>query len=162
LIPLDATRSAEPIVTRISNGEASPVASIHDSLLTGYTVDGEGRKIVLHTEPHQGGGTVAIDVIFSGVVACHFEGDCLKNIVFDVEEVPASTIIGDGSKFVERERLYGWPRDGDPRRESAEQFFSRMGCRIFELSCSYGMQGWAAAEHMEQVVGEPRLKTSSG
>jgi len=110
---------------------------------------------VLHTEPHQGGGSARIDVIFNGVVAYHFEGDCLSNIVFDIEEVPASSIIGDGTTFVERNQTYGSPAGWDPRRESAEEFLSRMGCRMFELSCSLGMHGWVAAERMAQVVRDP-------
>ena len=68
--------------------------SIHDSLLTGYTVHGTNRKIVLRTESHRGGGTALIDVIFGGVVTYHFEGDCLGNIVFDIDEVPTASIIG--------------------------------------------------------------------
>lgn len=125
---------------------------IHDSLLTGYTVDGTNRTIVLHTQPHQGGGTVPIDVIFSGVVAYHFEGDCFCNTVFDIEEVPSARIIGDGKAFAERGRLYGWPRDWDSGREAPEEFFSRVQCRCFELSCSYGMYGWVAADGMEQIA----------
>ena len=128
------------------------MASIHDSLLTRYTVDGASRRVVLHTQPHQGGGSAFIDVVLSGVAAYHFEGDCLGNIVFDIEEVPAAKIIDDGADFVERNRLYGWPEGWDSRAESAEAFFSRLGCRFFELTCSHGMYGWIAAERMEQVI----------
>src|SRR5262245_23007547 len=113
--------------------------SLHDSLLTGYKVDGGARTIALYIEPHQGVG-VAATVKFSGVVAYHFEGDCLQNIIFDVTEVPIATVVGDGEEFAERLRWCGWPAGWDPRRESAEQFFRRVGCRCFELSSSYGMR----------------------
>ena len=83
--------------------------SIHDSLLTGYVVDGVARTLILHTRPHQGGGTHWIDVVFHGL---------------------------------------GW----DSRRENVENFFLRNGTQLFELSSSYGMHGWIAAERMEQVI----------
>jgi hypothetical protein len=128
------------------------VVSIHDSLLTGYTVNGDEQTLVLHTRPHQGGGVARVDVIFRGVTAYHFEGDCLQNIVFAVDEVSASSIIGDGIVFAERERQYGWPSGWDSRRETAEDFFIRKQCHLFELTCSYGMYGWVAAVSMEQKV----------
>ena len=126
--------------------------SIHDSLLTGYEVDGKGRRIVLHTEPHQGGGEVRIDIEFHGVVAYHFEGDLFQNIVFGVDEVEAEKIIGDGAAFAERELQYGWPRGWDSRTETAAEYFAREGVRVFELECSYGMAGWVAAKSMTQTV----------
>jgi hypothetical protein len=130
--------------------------SIHDSLLTGYEVDGRARSITLHTEPDPGGGGAFIDVVFRGVIAYHFEGDCLRNIVFGIEEVPPEVVIGDGVRFAERHRSHGWPRGWNPTAESAEQFLSRPGVRVFTLHCSYGAGGWIAAKSMEQcVVGSP-------
>jgi hypothetical protein len=126
----------------------SLMSSLHDSLLTGYTVDGAVRTIVLRTEPHQGDGTAA-EVKFSGVVAYHFEGDCLQNIIFDITEVPAESIVGDGRAVEERARQFGWPRGWEPGREDLAQFLRRQGCRCFELSSSYGMSGWIAAREMD-------------
>jgi hypothetical protein len=125
---------------------------IHDSLLTGYNVDGTNRTIVLRTEPHQGGGSALIDVIFNGVVAYHFEGDCFGNIVFDIEEVSPASIISDGKAFEERNRAHGWPPGWNPEKEGAQEFFSRVGCRLYEIHCSYGMYGWIAAKEMQQLV----------
>jgi hypothetical protein len=126
--------------------------TIHDSLLTGYSVDGTNRTILLHTEPHQGGGGAIIDVIFKGVAAYHFEADYFGNIVFDIEEVAAVSIIGDGTTFVERARQYGWPPGWNAEKESPAEFFSRVGCSTYEINCSYGMYGWIAAEEMQQAV----------
>jgi len=124
--------------------------SVHDSLLTGYDVDGRGRSVVLHTEPHQGGGTAFIDLVFHGVVAYHFEGDCLANIVSEVIEVPAERVVGDGAAFLQRFQQTGWPRGWNSQRESPSQFLSRPGLKVFELNCSYGMTGWIAAESLEK------------
>lgn len=99
---------------------------IHDSLLTGYTVDGTNRTIVLHTQPHQGGGTVPIDVIFSGVVAYHFEGDCFCNTVFDIEEVPSARIIGEAKRSPSADGCTDGRGTGTPagrlRKSSSREF----------------------------------------
>ena len=74
----------QSIIARMTEpAESAP--SIHDSLLTGYGVDGKTRTITLHTEPHQGGGEAFVDVIFAGVVAYQFEGDAMSNIIFGIE-----------------------------------------------------------------------------
>jgi hypothetical protein len=88
-------------------------------------------------------------VVFTGVVAYHFEADCLQNIVSEVIETPAQTVIGDGTAFLDRHRSAGWPSGWDPGRETPEQFFERHGCRCFEVICSYGIGGWVAAQRME-------------
>ena len=126
--------------------------SIHDSLLIGYEVDGRGRRIVLHTVPHQGGGEVPIDVIFEGVGAYHLEGDCLQNIIFDIVETSAQEVVGDGRAFRERHRWCGWPRDWDSRTEEPAAFFAKHELKIFALTCSYGITGWVAARSVRQVV----------
>jgi hypothetical protein len=54
--------------------------------------------------------------------------------------------------FKERSRQYGWPRGWDNRKETAQQFFARVGAQLFELGSSYGMTGWVAAASMEHVV----------
>jgi len=128
------------------------MASIHDSLLTGYSVDGRSRTIVLHTEPHAGGGTAFIDVVFRGVVAYHLEGDCLHNIVGRIEEAKPADWWFDRAVFGARFAQYGWPGSWDPKRESPEQLLTRPGVRCFVLECSYGMGGWIAAQSMDTVV----------
>ena len=125
--------------------------SLHDSVLIGYEVDGSTRTIVLHTSRHPPDG-MAADVKFTGVVAYHLEGDCLQNIILDIIEVSIEAVVGDGRAFSERHHQYGWPSGWDSRREGPEQFLRSHGCRCFELSSSYGMSGWIAAERMEIFV----------
>lgn len=66
--------------------------SVHDNAVLSYTVDTEARKVTLRTayyghEPHE--STV---VVFSQVLAYHFEGDTFGTILFDIEERPPSDI----------------------------------------------------------------------
>jgi hypothetical protein len=121
---------------------------LHDSLLTGYAVDGSTRRLVLHTQPHRGDGG-AFDVRFTGVVAYRFEGDCLQNIVFEIVEVSTEAVVGDGRLFAELHRQCGWPAGWDPAKEDAAQFLRRQGSRCFKINCSYGMLGWIAADQMQ-------------
>ena len=130
--------------------------SIHDSLLTGYVVDGRERSVTLHTEPHPGGGDAFIDVVFRGVVAYHFEADCFENIVSEIIQVDPGRVVGDGAGFAERHRMCGWPPEWNPSVETAELFLVRAGARVFELQCSYGMAGWIAAKSIQYTaVGAP-------
>ena len=48
--------------------------------------------------------------------------------------------------------MYGAPPGWDARRETAEQYFSREGCRIFEILCSYGLGGWVAAQCVDRII----------
>lgn len=125
--------------------------SIHDSLLHAYEVDGDRNRIVLHTRPHSGGGIGYIDVIFTGVEAYHFEGDCLSNIVFTIDEVSASSDVGKHNEFEERHRQCGWPRGWDINAETFDEFIAKHQCRIFQLSTSCGMNGFVVARAIEYV-----------
>lgn len=123
------------------------MASLHDSLIVGHSVDGEARTLVLRTKPHRGGGE-SFDVRFAGVVAYHLEGDCFQNILSEILEVPAETIIRD-AEVLARHRECGWPPGWKPARESFAEFVAREGARFFQITCSYGMGGWIAAREME-------------
>ncbi len=124
--------------------------SIHDSLLTGYVVDGRNRVLTLHTEPHRGGGEAFIDLVFHGLVAYHLEGGCLRNIVLGLREVRPKDVIGDGVAFLERHRQTGWPGGWNSNTEAPEEFFSRHAVKVFELQCSFGIMGWVAAASVEE------------
>ena len=93
------------------------MTNVHDSLLTGYTVDGDAQTLLLHTRPHQGGGTAHVDILFHGLTAYHFEGDCLGNIVFGINEVSAQSIVGDGVVFAERHESSAGRKVGTPARK---------------------------------------------
>lgn len=132
------------------NDETPP--SVHDSLLTGYTIDGRARTIVMHTEPHQGGGDAFVDVRFDGVGAYRFENDLLQNIVFDIAEASpdeAASIMRDIDANGGRN---GFPRDWDTGAETVAQYLKRLELRLFVLSASYGMTGWIAAKSVQRIV----------
>ena len=126
--------------------------SVHDSLLVGYEVDGLRRTIVLHTQPHGGGGEAFIDVRFDGISAYRFEDDMLQNIVFDVTDASAIEFASIVEELAEGYPKAGVPRGWDERNETVEHFFERVKLRLFVLSSSYGMTGWVAAASMAYVL----------
>lgn len=126
--------------------------SIHDSLLTGYEVDGVAQRIVLHTEPFSGGGDAFIDVTFDGVAAYEFQNDLLQNIVFEVEEASLTETQEIANRIQAEEGRWGFPREWDPRRETVLECFTRLNVKVFQLGSSYGMTGWVTARAMSQVI----------
>ena len=131
---------------------AESAPSIHDSLLTGYSVDGNARTITLHTEPHRGGGEAFVDVIFTGVVAYQFEGDAMRNIIFGIE--PASPEYADdiAKMIVEQQRQHGVMPGWDRKAETLQQHCVRTSTTLFYIQSSYGLDGWVAAATMTKVV----------
>ena len=126
--------------------------SIHDNLLTGYEVDGKKRTIVMHTEPHQGGGEAFVDVIFTGVVAYQFEGDAMGNIIFEIEPVRAEARPDIAIVIVAQQRQYGMMPDWNPTTETLEQHCDRVGLTVFGIQSSYGLNGWVIAASIDHRV----------
>jgi hypothetical protein len=126
--------------------------SLHDSLMIGYSVDGIARTLVFRTIPHQGVGG-HFEVRFTDVVAYHLEGDCFRNIISEVLEVPVDAVIRD-AEVADLHRRYGWPPGWDPARETLPEFVARNGGRFFQVNCSFGIGGWVAARAVD-VAAQP-------
>jgi hypothetical protein len=132
--------------------EPAESPSIHDSLLTGYSVDGKTRTITLHTEPHQGGGEAFVDVSFTGVVAYQFEGDAMRNIIFGIEPAPPDYEDDIAKVIIEQQRQYGIMPSWNAKSETLREYCSRTGTTLFFIQSSYGLDGWVAAATMTKVV----------
>jgi hypothetical protein len=129
--------------------------SVHDNFLVSYEVHCERREIRLHTEYRDSGEPFERTVVvFTGVEAYCFEHDCLGNIVFDIEEIPAETILTQHqAQFEEGHRLAGWPRFWQKSLDDTRSYLREHGTRGFELSSSYGMSGWVLAQDMQMLDG---------
>lgn len=117
---------------------------IHDNLFRRYSVDGESKTIVLHTEPCEDGEPF-VDVIFTGVVAYQFEGDALSNILFGIEQATPSDYNDVGKLLAEQHRLYGVMPRWDMASETLEQFCESNRVKLFNIHSSYGLGGWIIA-----------------
>jgi hypothetical protein len=130
------------------------MSKVHDNHLVGYTVDGKSRRIELRTEHREAGRLCeTVDVIFEGVLAYSFRYDCLGSIIFDICEQPfVATLEAHWSELEAGHRQSGWPPfwQGDEAK-TREQIATLVqeGAKWFELSSSYGMEGWVLCRSIE-------------
>jgi hypothetical protein len=80
--------------------------SIHDNRVISYEVDGQNRRIVLHTRLEERQPFEVTDVIFEGVLAYHFENDNFCNILFGIEEVPVEQLVQENRSLFEQGAPY--------------------------------------------------------
>jgi hypothetical protein len=121
--------------------------SIHDNRVVSYEVDGERRRIVLHT---RSGGELPpfefTDLIFEGVFAYHLEHDNFGNILFGVEELPVAQLVSQEQRLFEAGSKWGWPGPWNVSPEASIDYLVSKRARAFEISSSYGLAGWVIAE----------------
>jgi hypothetical protein len=124
--------------------------SIHDHLIVGYEVRCELREIRIQTKYRNGSEPFERTlVVFSGVEAYNFRYDCFGNIIFDIEEVPAESILTERlAEFQAGHRRSGWPRFWRGSLDEVRSYLREQATRAFELSSSYGMSGWVLARDM--------------
>jgi hypothetical protein len=120
--------------------------SIHDSRVISYEVDGERRRIVLHTRFEDRDPVEYTDLIFEGVLAYHFENDNFGNILFSVGEVPVQQLVDDNRHLFDKGSKYAWPGPWNESCEASVQYFESQRAKAFEISSSYGLAGWVIAD----------------
>jgi len=126
--------------------------SVHDNRVISYEVDGENRRIVLHTrfgarEPFE-----CTDLVFEGVLAYHLENDNFGNILFGVEEVSVPGLVAGNAQLFEEGSQYAWPGPWNDSPESSVQYLESRAARAFEISSSYGLSGWVVAASYRLVA----------
>jgi len=127
-----------------------PRRSVHDNRVTGYTVDCDGRTIVLHTVYEDAEPFEWTDIMFTGVLAYLFRDDVLgANILLDVDEVPLAELVASHKATFDAGRGYSWPGRWNTSTEAVLAHFDSSGGRAWEISGSYGLDGWVVADSME-------------
>jgi hypothetical protein len=125
--------------------------SIHDNFVYGYAVACEQRQIVLHTEFRDGGAEEFTDVIFSGVVAHHFQDVLTGNILFGIEESDLEQVVQAWGELFAEGKRHGWPDviEYDAPAHLVAILRER-GVKAFEISSSFGLRGFVLGTAMEQ------------
>ena len=123
--------------------------SIHDNIVTGYTVSCEKREIVLHTEFRHREPNEKTDVIFRGVEAYHIIRDNMRSILFDVHECPIDQILMDFTFEFEDGVRYAWPGPWNESPKVCREYFEKHECKAWMISSSYGMGGFVIAKSIE-------------
>lgn len=123
--------------------------SVHDNKVLSYEVDGEHRRIVLHTRFKAANQLEYTDVIFEGVIAYQFQHDNFGNILLGIDEVPASAIVEEDRILFEEGSKYCWPGPWNDSRDSLRSclvYVQSKAAKGYEISSSYGLCGWIIAE----------------
>ncbi len=126
-----------------------PKISIHDNVVTGYTVLCDKRELVLHTEFREKEPKEVTDVVFRGVEAYHISGDNMESILFDVAQCEIEEILQAFCSEFEEGREYIWPGLWNESPEACREYLEKQGCRGWKISPSYGMGGFVIAKSME-------------
>jgi hypothetical protein len=126
--------------------------SVHDNFVYAFSVDCEGRRLVLHTahrdrEPHQ-----LTDIVFRDVVAHHVEHVLPQNVLFDVEETELTTVVHENERLFADSWRYCWPPveyQGDV--DALIRALVAASVRAYSIASSYGLCGWVLAGACERV-----------
>jgi hypothetical protein len=116
--------------------------SIHDNHVLSYTVDCQEWRITLRTVDPYSKPPKHTDIVFSGVVAHHFERGDMVTILFDIKEVSPEQVYGEYGDMFERNKGEGWPEE----RRNTETM------KGFLISSSYGLEGFVLAHEMRLVA----------
>jgi hypothetical protein len=125
--------------------------SVHDNVLLSYTVQGAEREIRLQTifrdrEPHE-----LTEVVFSDVVAYHFEADNFNTILFDIAEVGVEQVVAAHQELFARQKNFGWPDFAYNTEPELLEKLREQGIKGFVISSSYGMDGFVMAKQMRWI-----------
>src|SRR3954467_3700113 len=123
-----------------------PEPSIHDNFVYAYTVDCEGRRLVLHTAYRDREPQEFTDVVFRDVVAHRFEHVLPGNILFDVEEADVAAVVRENAGLLTDSWRHGWP-PVEYRGDLAALVEALRGAsvRADTIGSAYGPSGWGIA-----------------
>ena len=135
--------------------------SIHDNILYGYTVvsaqdQSRSYTITLYTECLDRPPIEYTDIVFTGVVAHHFENELPNTILFDLEETDLARIYESEQELFERLKNYGWPPYAYTTVEELVAALKAKQIKAFAISASYGLDGWVWAKQMTKVQRDSR------
>jgi hypothetical protein len=129
-----------------------PEPSVHDNIVYAYSVDCEGRRLVLHTAFRDREPQEFTDVIFRDVVAHRFEHVLPGNILFDVEEADVATVVRENEALLADSWRYGWPPlEYRGNLEALVDALKSSAVRAYTIGSSYGLSGWVFAGSCERV-----------
>ena len=124
--------------------------SVHDNNVYAYGVDCAGRRIVLHTEYREAGEPEFTDVVFTGVLAHHFEDVMRGNILFDVNEIDVADVVARWAAVFSARKHYGWPEAIEySEPQELPELLRQRNLKAYEIHSSYGLGGWVLAEAVE-------------
>ena len=128
---------------------------VGDSMLESYAVEcARHGSLRLKTVNYHREPPLAIDVVFSGVVAHHFQDVHQDSVIFDIEEMPAGDLFAQtrpeaGTYF---QQFYYDPHIGPAGDlDAVGRFFQQHGINGYAIHSSCGLCGWVLAASLAWV-----------
>jgi hypothetical protein len=131
--------------------------SWHDYHLTGYSVDGPGARIVFNVSwPYDTSTDIrTAKVVFSGVAGYCFVDDLGSNILYSISESPLDTFLAEHARQFEQRQKWGWPLFWKGTVDATFKFLNEAKALCFEVSSSYGLEGWVLATRVDVDAPQP-------
>ena len=123
--------------------------SIHDNIVTGYTVSCTERRLTIHTAFREAQPNERTDVVFHEVETYHFPREDMSTILFGIAECPIEQILEEFSLEFESGKEFAWPGFWNKSPEACIKHYSERNCRAWWISSSIGMEGFVIAQSME-------------
>jgi hypothetical protein len=125
--------------------------SIHDNTLYAYSVDCENRRLLLHTKFCLHQICEYTDVLFTQVVAHHFQDALPGNILFDIKESDLAALIHDNAALFTDGQRYGWPIDYKGNLNTLIAELTKTNTRAFVVFSTLGLSGWVLAQTCQRL-----------
>jgi hypothetical protein len=140
-----------------------PDLNVHDNLSYAHAVFSDLRRIVIHTEYCEVQPIEYTDVVFSGVVAHHFECSLAGNILNGIAETELESLVDDYEGLFRRLKNYGWPilTDYETLASLCRQLRA-VGVRAYQVDSSLGLTGFVLRSSVEYVKRDARAYPCMG
>lgn len=120
----------------------------HDNKILSYEIHLKDEKIILHTEYTHKDIYQLIDFVFTGVFTHFFEGQLPGSIILDISTNDITTFFNNQENIdlLKEKKKYGWPADYESI-DDLKQTLVTNDFQYYELSSSYGLNGWIIAKN---------------
>jgi hypothetical protein len=131
------------------NEEQMANLSVHDNIVTGYTVLCNRKELVICTEFRERQTYEKTNIVFRGVEAYFLTGDNMQSILFDVTECTIEHILNQYSSEFISGAEYDWPGPWNESIDSCRRYFFEHQCKGWLINSSYGISGFVVANEMK-------------
>ncbi len=125
--------------------------SIQNNVVTGYSVSGINKRIVIRTEQRgKDKPFELIDVVFEGVEGYQFK-DNLSGIIFDIYESNLDFIFKEFDAVISDGTRYGWLGQWNEDTQKAMEYLRKNYIKPWLVQSSFGFDGFVLAKNMRKL-----------
>jgi hypothetical protein len=125
--------------------------SWHDYHVTGYSVEGEKRRITFDVSwPYDSSADIRrASIVFYEVEGYFLEHDLGGNVLYSISEEQLEAFLLQNTERFEKEKKWGWPLFWRGDIGTTLERLNSRNVRCFAISSSYGLSGWVLAAKVE-------------